>query len=179
MVLGLVFACCGSVFFAFGNTLWQFIIARAIVGISFGCTQPAARAVAAHLDKNRAAERLGRLAGMETAGIVGGPFLGGILLDEPVLLHHVERQEAEAARAERNPELGHFGPRDKGREADQRDGKDSSQDAHRLLQAPAVRPRPRYAGMQRSINSRVSLSVSMDQQAAIAASRWATGSTVA
>ena len=29
MVLGLVFACCGSVFFAFGNTLWQFIIARA------------------------------------------------------------------------------------------------------------------------------------------------------
>jgi|688.fasta_scaffold06527_12 predicted MFS family arabinose efflux permease len=81
MVLGLLFACCGSVLFAFGNTLWQFIVARAIVGVSFGCTQPAARAVAAHLDKSRAAERLGRLAGMETAGIVGGPFLGGILLD--------------------------------------------------------------------------------------------------
>ena len=81
MVLGLLFAGVGSVAFAFGDTLWQFVIARAIVGISFGCTQPAARAVAAHLDTNRAAERLGRLAGMETAGIVGGPFLGGILLD--------------------------------------------------------------------------------------------------
>jgi len=81
MVLGLLFAACGSVSFAFGNTLWQFVVARAIVGVSFGCTQPAARAVAAHLDTNRAAERLGRLAGMETAGIVGGPLLGGILLD--------------------------------------------------------------------------------------------------
>jgi MFS family permease len=80
MVLGLVFACIGSLVFAAGDTLWQFILGRAIVGVSFGCTQPAARALAANLDKARAAERLGKLAGMETAGIVGGPFLGGILL---------------------------------------------------------------------------------------------------
>ena len=80
MVLGLVFACVGSLVFAVGDTLWQFILGRAIVGVSFGCTQPAARALAANLDKKRAAERLGKLAGMETAGIVGGPFLGGILL---------------------------------------------------------------------------------------------------
>lgn len=80
MVLGLLFACVGSLVFAAGDTLWQFILGRAIVGVSFGCTQPAARALAANLDKTRAAERLGKLAGMETAGIVGGPFLGGILL---------------------------------------------------------------------------------------------------
>ena len=80
MVLGLGFACVGSLVFAAGDTLWQFILGRAIVGVSFGCTQPAARALAANLDKKRAAERLGKLAGMETAGIVGGPFLGGILL---------------------------------------------------------------------------------------------------
>jgi DHA1 family multidrug resistance protein-like MFS transporter len=69
-----------SLVFATGDTLWQFVLGRAIVGVSFGCTQPAARALAANLDKTRAAERLGKLAGMETAGIVGGPFLGGILL---------------------------------------------------------------------------------------------------
>lgn len=80
MVLGLLFACVGSLVFAAGDTLWQFILGRAIVGVSFGCTQPAARALAANLDKTRSAERLGKLAGMETAGIVGGPFLGGILL---------------------------------------------------------------------------------------------------
>jgi DHA1 family multidrug resistance protein-like MFS transporter len=80
MVLGLLFACAGSLVFATGDTLWQFVLGRAIVGVSFGCTQPAARALAANLDKTRAAERLGKLAGMETAGIVGGPFLGGILL---------------------------------------------------------------------------------------------------
>ena len=81
MVLGLAFAAVGSLVFAFGDSLWQFIIGRALVGVSFGCTQPAARAIAANLDKSRAAERLGKLAGVETAGIVGGPFIGGIMLD--------------------------------------------------------------------------------------------------
>lgn len=81
MVIGLAFAAAGSLVFALGDTLWQFVIGRAIVGVSFGCTQPAARAIAANLDKRRAAERLGKLAGVETAGIVGGPFIGGIMLD--------------------------------------------------------------------------------------------------
>ena len=81
MVIGLVFAAAGSLVFSLGDTLWQFVIGRAIVGVSFGCTQPAARAIAANLDKTRAAERLGKLAGVETAGIVGGPFIGGIMLD--------------------------------------------------------------------------------------------------
>ncbi|MBM3729904.1 MAG: MFS transporter [Actinobacteria bacterium] len=81
MVIGLVFAALGSLVFALGDSLWQFVIGRAIVGVSFGCTQPAARAIAANLDMGRAAERLGKLAGVETAGIVGGPFIGGIMLD--------------------------------------------------------------------------------------------------
>jgi DHA1 family multidrug resistance protein-like MFS transporter len=81
MVTGLAFAAVGSLVFALGDTLWQFVIGRAIVGVSFGCTQPAARAIAANLDKSRAAERLGKLAGVETAGIVGGPFISGIMLD--------------------------------------------------------------------------------------------------
>lgn len=81
MVIGLGFAAVGSLVFALGDSLWQFVIGRAIVGVSFGCTQPAARAIAANLDRSRAAERLGKLAGVETAGIVGGPFIGGIMLD--------------------------------------------------------------------------------------------------
>ena len=81
MVLGLAFAAVGSLVFAFGDSLWQFIIGRALVGVSFGCTQPAARAIAANLDKSLAAERLGKRSGVETAGIVGGPFIGGIMLD--------------------------------------------------------------------------------------------------
>ncbi|MBU6241958.1 MAG: MFS transporter [Acidobacteria bacterium] len=81
MVTGLGFAAVGSLVFALGDTLWQFVIGRAIVGVSFGCTQPAARAIAANLDKSRAAERLGKLAGVETAGIVGGPFISGMMLD--------------------------------------------------------------------------------------------------
>ena len=81
MVAGLCVAAAGSLVFAFGDSLWQFIIGRALVGVSFGCTQPAAHAIAANLDKTRAAERLGRLASIETAGIVGGPFIGGIMLD--------------------------------------------------------------------------------------------------
>ena len=50
MVTGLAFAAVGSLVFALGDTLWQFVIGRAIVGVSFGCTQPAARAIAANLD---------------------------------------------------------------------------------------------------------------------------------
>ena len=81
MVTGLAFAAFGSLVFGFGDSLWQFIIGRALVGVSFGCTQPAAHAIAANLDKARAAEHLGRLASVETAGIVGGPFIGGMMLD--------------------------------------------------------------------------------------------------
>lgn len=81
IVIGLVLAGAGSVLFSTGTTLTQFIVARAVVGSSFGFVFPAVRALAANLDTDRRGERLGRVASIELLGFVCGPLLGGILID--------------------------------------------------------------------------------------------------
>jgi MFS family permease len=81
VLAGLIIAGCGSVLFAFGNSLWLFVIARALAGASLGCSGPAIRAIAANIDKSRAAERLGRLRGIELAGFTGGPLIGALLIE--------------------------------------------------------------------------------------------------
>jgi MFS family permease len=80
VLAGLIIAALGSVLFAFGNTLWLFVIARSLTGASLGCSGPAIRAIAANIDKTRAAERLGRLRGIELAGFTGGPLIGALLI---------------------------------------------------------------------------------------------------
>ena len=79
--VGLALAGIGSVVFVFGDSLGWFIVARAFVGASLGCTFPAVRALAANLDKNRSAERLGAVAGTEIGGFVTGPLVGSLLID--------------------------------------------------------------------------------------------------
>ena len=79
--VGLSLAGIGSVVFVFGDSLGWFIVARAFVGASLGCTFPAVRALAANLDKNRSAERLGAVAGTEIGGFVTGPLIGSLLID--------------------------------------------------------------------------------------------------
>ena len=79
--VGLALAGIGSVVFVFGDSLGWFIVARAFVGASLGCTFPAVRALAANLDKNRSAERLGAVAGTEIGGFVTGPLIGSLLID--------------------------------------------------------------------------------------------------
>lgn len=80
-VLGaLLLAALGSVLFAVGNSLWFLILARAITGASLGTSAPTIRAIVANLDKSRAAERLGRLRGIELAGFTGGPLIGALLI---------------------------------------------------------------------------------------------------
>jgi len=81
VMTGLVIAMCGSALFAIGGSLGVLIIARALTGASMGCTQPAIRAIAAHLDPSQAAERLGRLRGVELAGFTGGPLIGALLIE--------------------------------------------------------------------------------------------------
>ena len=76
----LVLAAIGSTLFAFGNTLWMFVVARAISGAALGTSGPAVKAIAANIDKSRAAERLGRLRGVELAGFTGGPLIGATLI---------------------------------------------------------------------------------------------------
>ncbi|NCU80969.1 MAG: MFS transporter [Acidimicrobiia bacterium] len=72
--VGLGLAALGSVIFALGDSLTVFIVGRGIVGASIGLTFPAVRALAAHLDESRSAERLGAVAGMEIGGFVSGPI---------------------------------------------------------------------------------------------------------
>ena len=79
--IGLALAGIGSVVFVFGDSLGWFIVGRAFVGASLGCTFPAVRALAANLDRNRSAERLGAVAGTEIGGFVTGPLVGSLLID--------------------------------------------------------------------------------------------------
>ena len=80
VLAALVLASLGSILFAFGNTLWMFVVARAISGAALGTSGPAVKAIAANIDKARAAERLGRLRGVELAGFTGGPLIGATLI---------------------------------------------------------------------------------------------------
>jgi MFS family permease len=77
---GLGLAALGSIIFALGDSLLIFIIGRGIVGASIGLTFPAVRALAAHLDETRSAERLGAVAGMEIGGFVSGPLIGSLII---------------------------------------------------------------------------------------------------
>ena len=81
IVIGLTLAGTGSVLFATGENLVQFVFARAVVGSSFGFVFPAVRAIAANLDPQRRGERLGKVTSVELLGFVVGPLLGGILID--------------------------------------------------------------------------------------------------
>ena len=80
VLAALVLAAVGSIMFAFGSSLWVFVVARAIAGSSLGTSGPAVKAIAANIDRSRAAERLGRLRGMELAGFTGGPVIGAALI---------------------------------------------------------------------------------------------------
>lgn len=81
VLAALLLAALGSTLFAFGGSLTMFIVARAVAGASLGTSGPAIRAIAANIDKSRAAERLGRLRGVELAGFTGGPLIGALLIE--------------------------------------------------------------------------------------------------
>jgi MFS family permease len=77
---GLALAIVGSVLFAGSSSLVGFVAARAVVGLSNGLFMPAARAIAASISPDAVGERLGRLGGIELAGFVTGPVIGGVLV---------------------------------------------------------------------------------------------------
>jgi MFS family permease len=80
LLAGLVAAITGSVVFAASSSLPMLVLARAIVGVSNGLFLPAARAIAANTSPDRMGERLGTLGGVELAGFVTGPVIGGVLV---------------------------------------------------------------------------------------------------
>lgn len=80
IMIGLMLASAGSMTFAFGSSLPVFIGARVLSGMATGLATPAIRAIVANLDRTRAAERLGRLRGIELSGYTGGPLIGALLI---------------------------------------------------------------------------------------------------
>ncbi len=81
IMLGLLVSALGAVLMATSTSLAQFVLARAVIGSSFGLVMPAVRALISHVDPERRGERLGRLAGIELLGFVAGPLFGGMLID--------------------------------------------------------------------------------------------------
>ena len=81
VIAGLTVSAAGSALFALSGSLFAFIVARGLIGAAMGTAGPAIRALAANLDPNRAAERLGRLRGIEMAGFTGGPLIGALLIE--------------------------------------------------------------------------------------------------
>lgn len=81
IMLGMSMGAVGSVLLGFGESLGQFIFARAVIGSSFGLVFPSVRALLANVDVSRRGMLLGRLAGVELLGFVLGPLVGGLMLD--------------------------------------------------------------------------------------------------
>ena len=77
---GLTLAVLGSVFFALASSLVGFVMARAVVGLSNSLFLPASRAIAVTIEPDNVAHRLSVLGGVELAGFVTGPVLGGLLV---------------------------------------------------------------------------------------------------
>jgi MFS family permease len=80
LIAGLGMAVVGSVLFAASSTLLGFVFSRAVVGLSNSLFLPAARAIAVTIDPAEVAHRLSVLGGLELAGFVTGPVLGGALV---------------------------------------------------------------------------------------------------
>jgi len=80
LLAGLLCAVVGSLLFAGSSSLIGFVAARAITGLSNGLFLPAARAIAASMSTDRVGEHLGTLGGVELAGFVTGPVIGGVLV---------------------------------------------------------------------------------------------------
>ncbi len=95
MRIGIACMCIGFAWFSVATELWQFALARAVVGFGGGMFTPAARRTVVSRDPARAGERLGMMVGVEVGGFVVGPplafalySLGGLRLPflAPVLL---------------------------------------------------------------------------------------------
>jgi predicted MFS family arabinose efflux permease len=80
LLAGLGCAVLGNVLFAVSGSLITLVASRAVVGLSNSLFIPAARGVAIRMSPDNVAERLGRMSGIELAGFVTGPVIGGLLI---------------------------------------------------------------------------------------------------
>ncbi len=81
LLAGLGMAVVGSVMFALSSTLIMLVVSRAVVGFSNSLFLPASRAITISISDDDVAKRLGTISGVELAGFVTGPVIGGLLVD--------------------------------------------------------------------------------------------------
>ena len=79
MRVGIACMCIGFAWFSLATELWQFALARAVVGFGGGMFTPAARSTVVSRDPTRAGERLGMMVAVEVGGFVLGPPLAIVL----------------------------------------------------------------------------------------------------
>ena len=80
LIVGTLLAITANLIFATGSSLWVFVLARAIGGMSTGCFMPPAYALMASLSTSGTSERMGAMRGIELGGFVTGPVIGGFLV---------------------------------------------------------------------------------------------------
>ena len=80
LLAGLGLAVAGSVLFASSSSLVMLVVSRAVVGLSNSVFLPASRAITIAISDQHVARRLGTLSGVELAGFVTGPTIGGFLV---------------------------------------------------------------------------------------------------
>lgn len=80
LLLGLAVAVIGSISFTLAGSLPTLVLARCVVGLSTSLFLPSVRAIVISIDDEGVARRLGVLGGVELAGFVTGPTLGGLLV---------------------------------------------------------------------------------------------------
>lgn len=76
---GLLIAAVGLLWFAVASVVWQFMIARGLLGLALGMIVPAARRAVLIDAEGRAGERLGVLYAWYLSGFVLGPPVAGVL----------------------------------------------------------------------------------------------------
>jgi MFS family permease len=77
--VGLAMAFSGVLLMAFADTLFLWLLSRALLGFGGGCIMPAIRRLALASDPARAGENIGRMAAFEMTGFLVGPMLASIL----------------------------------------------------------------------------------------------------
>lgn len=80
LLAGLTMAVLGSIAFALAGSLLTLVLARCVVGLSNSLFMPASRAIAVSISPDNVAQRLGTMSGVELAGFVTGPVIGGLLV---------------------------------------------------------------------------------------------------
>jgi MFS family permease len=78
---GLVVLAVALLAMSVAEELWQFTLARAVLGVGLGCLFPSIRRMVIAFDRSNVGANLGLLGSFDVAGFVVGPLLAGILVE--------------------------------------------------------------------------------------------------